>query len=305
MRTLLAITLLLVAALVASAAPNESVDTTETVPRCGSGSAATDWKVDVNRTTKLLGGRDAVSSDEVYARFTRDEAGCWTIDEISFQRPVRTENTQEILLIDPVSKSITAAYEISGHMSWCYADLSKNKRGYGPCNSWLSADKPGQRAISGLLSFGKTLKYDYWREIDPERVAALLAPVGDVHAFLQQYREQLEWARQARTRQQQVLEEQTRAQLTEHRRKKEEERVARALERQQEVAALLNRAAKWRTVLELGDETHCGMIIERKGELVQVQTGSGNYWFKISQLFPANSVDCVFVNGRYLEPRLL
>lgn len=68
-------------------------------------------------------------------------------------------------------------------------------------------------------------------------------------------------------------------------------------------AALLKKLPAYRAKLAVGDDTHCGMVIEIKRPIVKVQTVVGEKWFKVVQLFPKGEADCKFYNGRYIEPK--
>lgn len=56
----------------------------------------------------------------------------------------------------------------------------------------------------------------------------------------------------------------------------------------------------FRTRLAEGQDTHCGMVIEVKPQLVKVQTVVGERWFRRDQLFrPYDNRPCHFINGVY------
>lgn len=55
--------------------------------------------------------------------------------------------------------------------------------------------------------------------------------------------------------------------------------------------------------LALGTETHCGMVVQLRENLIQVQTSAaGDYWFKPEQLQAPGFYGCTFWNGEYMEP---
>ncbi len=60
-------------------------------------------------------------------------------------------------------------------------------------------------------------------------------------------------------------------------------------------------AAQLRKKLSVGDETHCGMVIERKGSIVKIQTIAGEKWLKMTQIYPPGMRGCRFYNGQYVE----
>jgi hypothetical protein len=58
-------------------------------------------------------------------------------------------------------------------------------------------------------------------------------------------------------------------------------------------------AAKFRKKLAVGDETHCGMVIERKDPIVKIQTMAGEKWLRTNRIFPPGAHGCRFYNGQY------
>ena len=61
-------------------------------------------------------------------------------------------------------------------------------------------------------------------------------------------------------------------------------------------------AEAFRSKLAVGDETHCGMVVELKTPIVKLQTPAGEKWLKIAQVYRAGSAPCNFANGAYVEP---
>jgi len=60
-------------------------------------------------------------------------------------------------------------------------------------------------------------------------------------------------------------------------------------------------AAQFRRKVAVGDETHCGMVIERKDPIVKIQTVAGEKWLKIGQVYPPGAHSCRFYNGQYAD----
>jgi hypothetical protein len=56
------------------------------------------------------------------------------------------------------------------------------------------------------------------------------------------------------------------------------------------------------TKLKVGDNTHCGMVIEIKRPVIKIQTMVGERWFKVNQIYPKGETSCRFYNGEYVEP---
>lgn len=61
-------------------------------------------------------------------------------------------------------------------------------------------------------------------------------------------------------------------------------------------------AAALREDIGLGTETHCGMVVQLRESLVEVQTVVGQRWFRLNQLYPPATLECRFINGQYVEP---
>lgn len=53
--------------------------------------------------------------------------------------------------------------------------------------------------------------------------------------------------------------------------------------------------------IALGTNTHCGMVIQIRGDVVEVQTHLGTKWFRKSQLHSPGMEKCKFLNGQYVE----
>lgn len=59
--------------------------------------------------------------------------------------------------------------------------------------------------------------------------------------------------------------------------------------------------AHFRKKVYVGDDTHCGMVIERKDTIIKIQTVVGERWLKIGQIFPPGMHSCRFYNGQYVD----
>lgn len=62
--------------------------------------------------------------------------------------------------------------------------------------------------------------------------------------------------------------------------------------------------ASFRQHLKIGDDTHCGLVVDIRRTIAQVQSSIGLTWLKIDQLYPAHEgfATCEFVNGVYQTP---
>jgi hypothetical protein len=84
----------------------------------------------------------------------------------------------------------------------------------------------------------------------------------------------------------------------------ERERVAReAAERERRAAEVVQAATQaFRRHLSVGDETHCGLVVEVKPPIAKIQTADGEKWLKIAQVYPQGMAPCRFFNHVYVEP---
>lgn len=55
--------------------------------------------------------------------------------------------------------------------------------------------------------------------------------------------------------------------------------------------------SQFRSKLKSGDDSNCGLVVERKGEIAQVETMIGLKWVKVKQLYIPGIKGCHFVNG--------
>lgn len=61
------------------------------------------------------------------------------------------------------------------------------------------------------------------------------------------------------------------------------------------------RAVSFRKSMKPGDSSHCGMVIEVKRPIAQVQTMIGAVWLKINQIYLPGDHPCLFENGAYRD----
>jgi len=77
--------------------------------------------------------------------------------------------------------------------------------------------------------------------------------------------------------------------------------VAQEEQKEKSHKALAKATARFRESLVIGNDTHCGLVVEVKKPIAKVQTLVGERWFKIAQLYPKDTHHCQFVNGQYVE----
>jgi hypothetical protein len=61
------------------------------------------------------------------------------------------------------------------------------------------------------------------------------------------------------------------------------------------------RSLAFRKNIKLGDESHCGMVVDQKLPLVKIQTMVGERWFRLEQLYENGSAPCNFFNKVYVD----
>lgn len=81
--------------------------------------------------------------------------------------------------------------------------------------------------------------------------------------------------------------------------RKAEQRQARAAAREAELSAEYERTERFQAQLAIGDETQCGLVVEVRAPVAQVQTPVGLHWFRAEQLRPAGSGSC----PKNIDPR--
>lgn len=60
--------------------------------------------------------------------------------------------------------------------------------------------------------------------------------------------------------------------------------------------------AQFRRTLQVGNDSHCGLVVEVKGPIAKVQTMVGEVWLKVDQLHRKGTQSCRFVNNVYVDP---
>ncbi|MFW8589698.1 hypothetical protein ACOI22_02735 [Glaciecola sp. 2405UD65-10] len=66
--------------------------------------------------------------------------------------------------------------------------------------------------------------------------------------------------------------------------------------------SLVNIIGEFRENLQIGDESHCGLVVEIKKSIAQVESPVGLKYLQISQLYPAGLTRCTFINSVYQNP---
>ena len=92
--------------------------------------------------------------------------------------------------------------------------------------------------------------------------------------------------------------ERERQQAAEFRRIEESRRAA-----EQRRIRIEQEAVDLRNSIALGVDTHCGMVVQIREDLVEIQTVEGLHWFRTEQVYPPGTLECRFLNGVYVSPR--
>lgn len=79
--------------------------------------------------------------------------------------------------------------------------------------------------------------------------------------------------------------------------KRQEAEVAQAKQEAIEAEAERKELIRFRGRLKSGDDSNCGLVIERKGDIAQVETMIGPKWVRVAQLYLPGMRRCTFVNG--------
>lgn len=104
-----------------------------------------------------------------------------------------------------------------------------------------------------------------------------------------------------RIEEQQRKEEQARQLRQEQERADEERRKAVEAAATRFMKEAEARAVSFRKTMKPGDSSHCGMVIEVKRPIAQVQTIIGAVWLKINQIYRPGDHLCLFENGAYRD----
>jgi len=86
------------------------------------------------------------------------------------------------------------------------------------------------------------------------------------------------------------------AEVAERQRRQKEEAVQAEAARQKQVA-FEKQLPQFRRKLKSGDDSNCGLVIERKSDIALVETMIGQKWLKVSQLYIPGMRGCTFLNG--------
>jgi hypothetical protein len=237
-----------------------------------------------------------------YALVERKENGCWTIVQASRERPSRTSEQQEILGLKMDSKIVTPAFEDWTH--WCFNSRLKNPSGYSPCSSKLTE----VGVLNTLISM--TIVQSEPMPPGASYVAASADKIRKVMTSIPDFDDQLGRllnADDARIQAENDKKLAAREQEKLLQREADEAKIAALAqmesEHQKRIAKYLKAAIEWRKTVKVGIESHCGLVIQVRPSITQVQTTNGVHWLRLDQLFPPG-VKCAFVNGVYVEPRL-
>jgi hypothetical protein len=66
--------------------------------------------------------------------------------------------------------------------------------------------------------------------------------------------------------------------------------------------AFKNKVLNYREKLSSGNDSHCGLVVDVKDNVVLVQSMVGSVWIKRSEIYPAGAADCRFYNNVYQPP---
>lgn len=72
--------------------------------------------------------------------------------------------------------------------------------------------------------------------------------------------------------------------------------------RQQQENLLKKKISSYRQRLASGDDSNCGLVVEVKENVVQIQSMEGAVWIKRDQIYPSDTANCRFYNWTYQPP---
>jgi hypothetical protein len=65
----------------------------------------------------------------------------------------------------------------------------------------------------------------------------------------------------------------------------------------------LNQIREMQATLDIGDDVNCGLVVNLKKSLAQVETKLGLKWMKKERLYP-RQMACQFYDGQYIQPTI-
>ena len=171
-------------------------------------------------------------------------------------------------------------------VNWCddvgVSLASRQKNGYTICNSAFMTGPEGHKPRVMFTNARMLLA--------AARSSGLIAMAVDDEANPERARQMALDRAQAEQRRQEIA--------TARAASEEAARVAAEAERKE-------RAAAFQKSLNVGDVTHCGLVIEVKRDakrpIVKVQAMNGERWLRLDQALPEGSATCLFVGGVYQD----
>ena len=195
--------------------------------------------------------------------------------------------------------------------SWMFGRLDDCPEDrYHPCRSeFTKSDKAGN-LVMGLLTAGMTTMVGSLRKLDDKKIRATAEQVDFVPLARQKLIERaVEFARtdnstisydqalqiampyvSAEDRQAIVDERTAMVDRWEQAKKANNERL------KDEEIKTREAEARFRSIMKVGDETNCGLVIEVKGEIAQIQTSKSIKWVKKEELSPRHLRQTCYVS---------
>lgn len=200
------------------------------------------------------------------------------------------------------SKIVMPAYEDATHR--CFNARPRNPSAYSVCSSKLAEVRVLNILISMTIFESEPMPPDAdYHSASAEKIRQAVASIPDFDDQLGRLIDADEAMVQAEN------EKRLAANEVERQRKKEADEARRVAlaqmesEHQKRIAKYVKDAIEWRKTVKEGTESHCGLVIQARPSIAQVQTMKGVHWLRLDQLFPPG-IACTFVNGIYVEPKL-
>lgn len=194
------------------------------------------------------------------------------------------------------------AYEDETH--WCFNTSGRNPSAYSACSSKLAETGVWNTFAGAVIYETENHPPDaHFVAASVEKIRQAVASIPDFDTELakllladdtkkmeETQRRQTEYKEQALG--QKEVDEARRMALAQ---KKSEHQIR--------IAKYVKAAVEWRKTVKEGTESHCGLVIQVRPSIAEVQTMIGAHWFKVEQLLPPG-IECAFLNSVYVEPKL-
>ena len=228
-----------------------------------------------------------------YVRLTNDpSSNKWSVVDISTTEKKYNQNIVVIKVSgNYVMPAVSITAPVYGYIN--YASRPSNPKRNGP-NTWFCSG--GMSDICNKTPFSiKTLfsLTGTWRTYD----FVLMAKAYQEADVANQMKDIVEKDKEIRQEKADADDVASKARAEENNVKVEEKRVQKLRQK----VVLIDQVKTFRASIKVASESHCGLVIEVKTPIAKIETGIGEKWLKVDQLYPKGLADCRFTDGIYQD----